>query len=88
MMDPYMVQHWLAWGIVAALLMLGAWMKAGAYLFPLGLAALLALGESIANVRLLYQVVSFVTASCVLVLIHYAFSARMQKRKAAPPPRS
>jgi len=86
-----MVQHWLVWSIVTALLMLGAWMKMGSYLFFLGLAALLALGESVCNARLSVQIVSFVVASCVLALLHYACVSGMQKKRARsgggePPP--
>ena len=84
-MDPYMVQHWLAWSIVVVLLMLGAWMKMGSYLFYLGLAALLALVEAILRFRLSIQIVSFVVASIVLVCGSWAISSRMQKRKTALP---
>lgn len=76
-----MVQHWLVWSIVTSLLMLGAWMKMGSYLFFLGLAALLALGESICNARLSVQIVSFVASSCVLALLHYACVSGMQKKR-------
>jgi len=82
-MDPYMVQHWLVWSIVVVLLMLGAWMKMGSYLFYLGLAALLALVEAILRFRLSIQIVSFVVASIVLVCGSWAIASRMQKRRAA-----
>jgi membrane protein implicated in regulation of membrane protease activity len=92
-MDPYMVQHWLVWSIVVVLLMLGAWMKMGSYLFYLGLAALLALAEAIRGFRLSIQIVSFVVASIVLVCGSWAITSCVQKRRAAlsgerPPPGS
>ncbi len=84
-MGPYMVQNWLVWSIVVVLLMLGAWMKMGSYLFWLGLAALLALVEAILHFGLWVQIVSFVMASIVLVCGSWAISSRMQKRKTAIP---
>ncbi|MCX6356857.1 MAG: hypothetical protein NT045_03110 [Candidatus Aureabacteria bacterium] len=80
MMDPNVVQHWLVWSIVAALLMLGGWLKTGSYLLMLGIAALLSLVEAILHVRLVVQVVSFVAASAILVLINWAVATRLQKR--------
>ena len=70
-MEGYDIQPWLVWGIVSALLMMGAWMRVGAYLFYLGLAALLALVESLFEVRLRWQVVSFVAASCVFAFCYW-----------------
>lgn len=64
-MDPYIVQHWLVWAIVAALLMFGAWMRMGSYLFYLGVAALIALAEALLRLRLRWQLGSFIAASVV-----------------------
>jgi membrane protein implicated in regulation of membrane protease activity len=75
-MGPYIVQHWLVWGIVVALLMLGAWMRMGFYLFYLGLAALLALVEALFHVRLRWQLASFVAASAILAYLNWAIAAR------------
>lgn len=80
-MDPCMVQHWLVWSILTALLMLGAWMKMGSYLFYLGLAAIIALVEALYCFRVSVQILSFVAASIVLVCGSWAISARVQKKK-------
>ena len=76
-----MVQHWLVWSILTALLMLGAWMKMGSYLFYLGLAAVIALVEAVYRFRVSVQILSFVVATIVLVCGSWAISARIQKRK-------
>jgi membrane protein implicated in regulation of membrane protease activity len=81
-----MVQHWLVWGILTALLMLGAWMKMGSYLFYLGLAALIALVEAVYRFSLSVQILSFVAASIVLVCGSWTISARVQKRKSGGQP--
>jgi membrane protein implicated in regulation of membrane protease activity len=72
-MDPYMVQPWLPWALVATLLILGAWMRMGPSLFALGVAALIAMVEAILKYPRRVQIASFVAASCVLVFVHWAF---------------
>jgi len=75
-MGPYEVQHWHAWLIVVVLLMLGAWMRMGSYLLLLGIAAIIALIEAWMKVRLPWQVATFVAASLILSLIHWAMASR------------
>jgi len=84
-MDPSVVQHWLVWAIIAALLMLGAWLRMGSYLFYLGLAALLALAEAVLHIRLRWQLASFVAASAVFALLSWAVSSRHPRGGEGPP---
>jgi membrane protein implicated in regulation of membrane protease activity len=62
-MEGYVIQLWLVWSILAVLFMLGAWMRMGAYLWGLALAALIALVESIYPMALKWQIGSFIIAS-------------------------
>lgn len=71
-MDPYTVQPWMPWAVVTALLMLGAWMRMGSSLFVLGIAALVALVEAVLRYPRWVQIASFVAASCVLAVLHWA----------------
>ena len=80
-MEEYGIPPWLVWGIVTVLLMMGAWMRLGVYLFYLGVAALLALGEAIYGVSLRWQIVSFVAASSILSLCYWYLGGRAARAR-------
>ncbi|MDD5557165.1 MAG: hypothetical protein PHN82_07950 [bacterium] len=88
MQEAAAVQPWLVWGILAAVLMLGAWMRMGSYLYWLGAAAILALVEAAAGCRLAIQIATFAAASSVPALLQRAVSSRRRAggRGAQRPP--
>ena len=82
--EGYAIQPWLVWSVLAALLMLGAWLRMGGYLLCLGLAALLALVEALAGARSLWQIASFIVASCVLFLLYWGMYGKKNMEKTSP----
>ncbi len=83
-MEGYTIQPWLVWAVVTVLLMLGAWMRMGAYLACLGTAALLSMLEAKAfGWEVPWQIGSFIAVSIVLFLFYWNISGKKGPESAA-----
>lgn len=85
-MEGYTIDPWLVWSVVTVLLMLGAWMKMGAYLGYLGIAALLSLLEAkVLGWEVPWQIGSFVAVSLLLFLFYWNISGKKASGKGDVP---